>query len=246
MRSDKTQIFSNMTTRQKATVGALVLVVIIVLWQIIGLFGGKNKPAPLPTGANKSRMAMNKNQVGGAPPSPQQMTPQQAELIKPEPTTPRELELIKLQQETQAKYISALNELQMLKVAREIAETNQAIMTAKLATVTAEKNIVGMLSGPTPQEVSAAYAKGLVNPANAAPHATPQVISQPTVNYTVISVTQLRYKWGAVLGYGGNLYNVSVGDVLPADGSTVVSIDKSGVVLEKNGVRKKVSLVPII
>ncbi len=240
MGSDKMQVLTNMTTRQKITIAAIIVVMIIVLWQVIGLFGGGKTPT-ITSAANKSAMT-NKNQPMGPPPQPM---PQPAQ-IKPasaQPMSPREMELMKLQEETQAKYINALNELQMLKVAREIAETNQAIVISRLATVTAEKNIVTMLSGPSPQVASAAYAKGLVNPtaASAAP-----VVTQPEVTYTAISVSQLHYRWNAVIGYAGNLYNVSVGDVLPADGSLVISIDKSGVMLEKAGVKRKISLVPII
>jgi hypothetical protein len=62
----------------------------------------------------------------------------------------------------------------------------------------------------------------------------------------VISVSQLQNRWGAVLGYQGNLYSVFSGDVLPPDGSKVISISKSGVILEKNGIRTLVSMVPVI
>lgn len=64
-------------------------------------------------------------------------------------------------------------------------------------------------------------------------------------NYSVVSVSQIQYRWGAVLSYRGVLYNVHVGDVL-SDGSTVIGISKDSVTLQKNGVRKKVSLVSII
>lgn len=251
MRSDKTQMLSGMTTRQKLTAGALVLIVIVVIWQIMGLFGGgSSSPAPMPTpGDNKSMATM----------PPQPATPQPAGLVKLQaPTSQREAELIKLQQETQAKYLAAVNELQMLKVTRDIAEANQAITAAQLATVTAQKNIVSLLA-PQQPVMPADYARGLVNPVSqgnvvtSAPSTpgqttttTVQTTSQQEVNYSVISVSQLQYRWSAVLGYQGSLYNVSVGDVLPADGSVVKSIDKTGVVLERDGMRKKVSLVPVI
>lgn len=244
MRSDKSQVFSNMNMRQKVTAGALVLILIVIIWQVVGLFGGGSTKAPT-SAAVKST---------GAPAAmtAQQAMPQPAELVKTQaPTSQREMELMQLQQETQAKYLSAVNELQMLKVTREIAETNQAIMAAQLATVTAQKNIVTMLA-PQQQMMASDYGRGLVNPAGASAQVKPTGQSQttativPDVTYTVISVSQLQYRWNAVLGYQGNLYNVSVGDVLPADGSVVKSINKSGVTLEKNGVIKKISLVPII
>src|SRR5690606_24594193 len=137
----------------------------------------------------------------------------------------------------------AVNELQMLKIQRDIAETNKAIAGAKLDTVNAQKNIVTLLAPEQPSN----YAQHLVNPTGAAAPTAgtppPTIIEVP---YTVISVTEIQGRWGAVIGAQGKLYNVHVGDVLPADKSKVISINKSGVVLEKDGVKKIVSLVPII
>jgi type IV pilus biogenesis protein PilP len=253
MRSDKSQL-SSLTTRQKVMGAVLAVVVVIIIWQIYGLFGGGSSttvtPAPALTHVGAQPGAP--SATGPRPPA----MPQPAELIKAQPQmTQREMELSKLQQETQAKYIAALNELQVLRVSRDIAETTQAIMTAKLATVTAEKNIVNLLAPPQ-QLAPADYARGLVTPTPggvtqniggrpATPTTAPAAAPREST-YTAISVSQLQYRWSAVLGYQGNLYNVHIGDVLPADGSKVISIDKSGVVLEKNGERKKISMVPII
>lgn len=246
MRSDKSDTPGS--SRQKLIIGGLILVIIIIIWQVMGLFGGKSE-APAPEAKPSTSPAM-----ANTPPNPQQSKPAPAELAQAQPQTPpspAEIELRRLQQETQAKYLAALNELQMLKVAREIAEANQAIMTAKLATVTAEKNIVNLLVPQQTQLSAQDYAKGLVTPGSGAPTTTQS--SQPAsapllqeVKYSVISVSLLQYRWSAVLGYQGNLYNVHVGDILPPDGSTVVAISKTGVVLERNGVKKKVSLVPAI
>ena len=52
-------------------------------------------------------------------------------------------------------------------------------------------------------------------------------------------------RWTAVLGSQGKLYNVAVGDVL-ADGERVLSISKSGVILEKEGKSKKISIISSI
>ena len=117
-------------------------------------------------------------------------------------------------------------------------------MTAKLDTVTSEKKVVDLLAPPVPVATAATYAQGLEGIDG---HKSTTTTSSPQTeaNYTVISVSQLQSKWGAVLGYQGSLYNVSLGDVLP-DKSIVLHIDKSGVILEKDSVRKKISLVPII
>lgn len=241
MRSDKSTS-STPNVRQKVMAVILVIVILVILWQIIGLFRGESKPEAI-TASSPTAMK-------SAPTGPEQSTPQPAQLIKAQPMTQRELQLLQLQQATEAKYVAALNELQMLKVSREIAETNQAIAAAKLATVTAEKNILNLLSVQVPQVSQGTYAKNLAGPmAPGTPAPTPAptpITSQPQVSYSVISVTLLQYKWSAVLGAQGNLYNVSVGDILPPDGSKVTSISKSGVILQKDGVSRRISLVPII
>lgn len=237
---------SGMNTRQKVTVGVFLVVLLIIIWQVWGMFGGDSTP-PAITAAKPGT-------PGAMPLQPAMQTPQPAQLTqKPEPLSQREIELMKAQQELQAKYVAALNELQMLKISRDIAETTQAIAAAKLATVTAQKNVVDLLTpkpAPTPPP-AAAYGPALVGPTGGQAGATPPSLTPPPapeaeINYTVVSVSLLQYKWSAVIGQGGNLYNVSVGDILPPDRSKVVSINKAGVVLERNGVRKKVSLVPII
>ena len=86
MRSDKSQFTSNLTTRQKVTAGIFVVVVIIVLWQIIGLFRGE-KSAP-PPAAMQGSVPM------------QAMAPQPTELTKPKPKVMSQREIESCQTET--------------------------------------------------------------------------------------------------------------------------------------------------
>lgn len=253
MTANRSNVLTKMTTRQKAMAAIFVIVVIIVVWQVIGMFRGS--PAPQINPANQTTTAMRSGAPGAAQPQQQQqMTPQPAPVPAQPALTQREMELLKLQQETEAKYIAALNELQMLRVEREIAENNRAIMTAKLDAITAQKNIVDLLTNPAPQVAPGAYAQGLVGPVSSGtnvaqpgqPSPPPALQAPAEVQYTVVSVAQIQNRWSAVLGYQGNLYNVSIGDILPADGSRVVSISKAGIILEKDNQRKRVSLVPII
>lgn len=270
MTLDKTQLTA-MTTRQKAIAGAVLLAIVVIVWQIVSLFSGGSKTAQpkgtttsaagsLPNGGPPGSGAGGKAAGGGAiNPQPEQLTQQRM-------SAQQQSDLIKLQQQTQEKYVAALNELQMLKLSQQLAETSKDIATAKLATVTAEKGIVDLLTKPaTPVETPASFSPGLATPGLATPGnpLTIQPLSPPSgppgasvstttttisqdVNYIVISVSQLLNRWSAVVGYQGKLYSVYVGDVLPPDQSTVVSIDKYGVILEKNGVTRKMSLVPII
>lgn len=225
---------STMTTRQKVMSIVFVVIIIFVIYQVIGLFSSGSAEPP-------------KSAAGGAPKvasQPPILKPQEVSLLpKQTAASIQEQEAMRQQQAAQAQYLASLNQLQTLKVAKDIAETNRAIITAKLATITAQKSIVDLLSKPT-QVSPQSYAQGLVNPATGA-STNPPSSAQTDATYTVISVSQLQGRWGAVLGSQGNLYSVSIGDVLQ-DKSVVISIDKSGVLLEKNGVRQKISLVPII
>lgn len=279
--------FSGMTTRQKVMIGAFVIVVLIIIWQIKGLFGGGGEATAPPaniTPAAKTTGAMSAatpqqaaiRRPGGAPVSGIQSVPQgpavntyqpqqMDQQLRQEPVS-MSSQLMEVQKQTEQKYIEQLNQLQTLKIQREIAETNQAIAAARLATVTAEKNVTELLTKPSqpqqPQPIvpAGAYSNVLTNPVlNGASVATAQmppaqmpptgeVIPPPPleVSYTVISVSMELGKWNAVLGYQGKLYSVSVGDKLPADGSSVVAISKNGVTLSKGGKHRKISLISSI
>jgi hypothetical protein len=243
MTSNRPEALSKLTSRQKMIGIIFAVVILIILWEVIGMFTGR-KSTPTQPVTTRQATAMNAGVPGGLPAQP--MTPRPAPLPKQQTAlSPQEIALQQIQQESEKNYVTALNQLQMLRVQKDIAETNKAIMAAKLDTVTSEKKVVDLLAPPAPHPTPATYAQGLVNPAQVG---GPPIISpsQTEANYTVISVSQLQHKWAAVIGYQGNLYSVSVGDVLPVDRSIVLHIDKSGVILEKNGVKKKFSLVPII
>ena len=102
-----------------------------------------------------------------------------------------------------------------------------------------------------PQVPAAAYASKLASPGmnsdilNSAAAATASAPAIPAVvadaPYVVISVSMQFDRWSAVLGNQGKLYNVSVGDNL-SDGSTVVSINKTSVVLSKDDRKRKLSI----
>lgn len=250
------------STKQKVIGIILILIFLFLAYMVYGMFSGGSKTPAADLQANKmASNTMSATSPGGVPAAamhpgsgpnnlqPQMNIPQAMPLPKPTAQTEREAQLMKLQQETEAKYLAAVNELQMLKVEKDIAETNKAIMAAKFETVQSQKGIVDTLA-PKVEVPPGGYGAGLVNPTGVigggAPTAPPTAPVQPQESYTVVSVSQLEYRWSAVLGMGGKLYNVYINDVLPPDGSKVVAIDKSGVILEKDGVRKKISLVSII
>ncbi len=245
---------SGMPAKQKAMIVAVVVIFLVIIWQVVGLmgFGHDSAPAPVPTKAVTHQNAKTPEMT---PPNANVSTasntpPVQQGELKQAPVA-NDQRFMQMQQVNEQKYLDKISDLEDLKLQRAIAETNQAIATAKLATVTAEKNISDLLTKPVAPEVPAGtYANKLANPAmqgeNAAAGAVPTMPVAPQVAYTVISVSMQLGKWSAVIGSQGKLFNVVVGDVLDPDSSVVVSINKSGVILRKNGVTRKVSIMTAI
>jgi hypothetical protein len=246
-------VFSKLTARQKMIGVLLVVVVFITLWQFIRLLGG---------GGSSGNTTTAKIVPITSPGTKNQFSPNQANMpinaafsqeepqIKQSPISASN-QLINQERQSEQQYISKLNELESLKIQRQIAEMNQAIAAAKLATVTAEKGISDLLIKPAPAQVAPSeYATKLVNPVRQGETVVSQQQAQAAstagIQYTVISVSMQLKKWSAVIGYQGKLYNVSDGDVLPIDGSVVEKIFKDGVVLNKDGKKRKISLVSAI
>jgi type IV pilus biogenesis protein PilP len=233
-------------SRKRATVGVIFLVGFILVWQIGSMFGkapGTSTKANMGGGASVAAA----QPPAGPPPAVEQPKPKAAEVPVALPMTDCEKALMTSQQATQCKYLEALNELQMLKVTKEITATNKDISADKLATVEAQKKIVDLLTGPATLPVGATTVTSTTQTTEATqgPQAT-QGFGAPEIAYTVVSISQVQFRWGAVLSYKGILYSVHVGDVLPPDNSMVVAITKDNVTLQKDGTRKKLSLISII
>lgn len=255
--ADDKQMLTTLTTKQKAVAGGVVVVMLIVIWQVIGMFKGSGSAPPVqiqqkpvtqmnagaPNGAGN--MSQNPNGPMMQQPQPMAMN-QQAQQIQPKAApVAKDIELLRLQQETQAKYIGALNDLQMLRLQRDIAETNQAIMQAKLATVTAEKHINDLLTvkQQQPGMISSSFVSGPTT-GPTSPPPLGQVVDQG--GYTVVSVSYELGRWHAVMNLQGKMYNITVGDTLPLDGSVVTAISRAGVTIEKEDKKRIITLVGAI
>lgn len=257
------------TTRQKIIAVVLVIILIVVVWQIISLVrGGKTTPpspvmtplskrAPttppvLATNPSVSNLPVGNPPLGNNPPPP---PPGEIPPVREAPVT-MDPQTTEAQKKTDQKYVEQLNQLQLLKIQREIAETNQAIAAARLATVTSEKNVSDLLTRPpTPPPPSLPSGVTTSETANVlsvpqGPNASPvppppptkPIVIPPPVEYSVVSVSMQLCRWSAVISAADKLFNVSVGDVLPLDGAIVASINKNGVVLIKNGKRKRLMI----
>lgn len=260
--ADKTS-FSTLTTKQKV-IGALVVVILgFIIYEVIGLFSSGDKTVdqtmkPLPQTASsaqpKRMLAASSVPGGSAAPNPTapQEAPVQTSITSVNAVTlaKENSEVQKQQLEQQQTYLDSVNQLQLLKIKREIAETNQAIAAARLATETANKNMSDLLTQPTlPQAPGGSFMTrppnmpGSVQAVESGTTETVTPTKQPVLDipFTVISVSMKFSRWNAVLGYDNKLYSVTIGDTL-FDGSTVASISKNGVVLSKDGKKRKISI----
>jgi len=80
MTLDKEQAIANLTPRQKITAGIFLIILIIIIWQLIGLFSGRGKTKPI---VNASANMQQTAGMKGNAPGPEEMTPHAAELPKP-------------------------------------------------------------------------------------------------------------------------------------------------------------------
>ncbi len=255
---------SSITTRQKVIGAATVIIFIFLIYEVMGMFGGGGgqsaapPPVPVATAAKPPMSAA----PGGAMPAANMMppgtqVPAMAAMTNPNQLTQasvltvrKDTDVLKNQDEQQKAYLDSLNQLQLLKLKRDIAETNQAIATARLATETANKSMSDLLTTPAPPMVPAsAYANKLAGTGAPTIVGTEEVKPTPPpiieIPYTVISVSMQFEHWNAVLGYQDKLFSVTVGDTL-IDGSKVVSINRGGVVIVKDGKRKKLNILSSI
>jgi type IV pilus biogenesis protein PilP len=251
-------------TKKKITIVLVVVILGFVGWQAMGLIGGGSSPAPAPT-PTKTMSNVKPSTSNGAPAGqPAMPAPVASDNTPKQAPVQANAELLKLQQETQAKYIAALNELEMLKLQKSIAETKQAITSSTLATATAEKSITDLLTAQVSQmptsnnNLSNQYSPFAANtPAQdstslgpngqngqAQPMPMPAKPNMPETQYVLQSVAYKSEKWTAAISVGKDVYNVVVGDTLPTDGSVVTGIDKNSVTLLKDKVTRHILFTP--
>lgn len=190
-------------------------------------------PSALPNTANSPNPVLAQNNNLLMPPASMPMSSNTQ--IQPASVMPNDL--LRQQQQNQNKYITMVNDLQLLKVQRDIAETNQAIAAAELAKVTAEKGISDALTKPS-QFAGGAFPPG--RPGNQLPLPAPP---PEEATYTIVSVSMQGSHWTALLDFQGKLFSACVGDVLPIDNSKVVSISRNGVVLRRGNKNRRISIL---
>lgn len=266
---------AGMPTKQKIMAIVAVLIVAVVIWQVVGLFGGGSAPAPTIQPATQLSANVSKGTSGvpssnGSNNSPvMNATPSMQTTTSADDTSKQQSvtdEMIKQQELDQAKYLDEINKLQYLKLEREIAENSQAVASAKLATAKAEKDMSDLLTASNKQVSLADYANKLADSGaqteqSTQPTQSAQLAAHPLYpglgqlgqpsspsssaapQYVVVSVAMQLGEWSAVIGEGGKLYVVHVGDTLPSDSSVVAAIDSKGVTLSKDKKKHTIDLI---
>jgi hypothetical protein len=221
--------------KQKIMLAITIVIILIVVWNIIGLSGGgggSETPSPQPPMASLNKPMPTTTAATPVTALPVVNEPKQAPI-------PEDNDIFKLSRQTQEDYLKDLNQLQLLKVEREITETQVAIASAELNRKMAEHNISEFIinkSGRadlTEENTSAAVpiTSNITQP-----------IEQPRVSsYVLHSVSYEGGKWNAVIGFQGKMSTATVGDVLE-DGSVVFSINRNAVILKNGNATKKLMI----
>lgn len=210
------KILSMLNHRQKYIAIALTLVLLIICWQIYQMFTSENQSPPI--------------KIAQAPtPKPEQVQ----QINEPAIIATAEKTLTAEEQATRQQYLDAVNQLQMLRIKANIAETTKKITADKLETATNEKKIEDLNSSSIISSSSSMSALSSFPKADV----PPPIIK--VIKYRVASVTETKGKWSAIISSHGTLYNVRIGDTLPDDGAKIVAIFKNGVTIEKAGARKR-------
>jgi len=258
--ADSQSGFAALAPRQKMMAIIFLMIAIFIIWDMVGMFRGSKAieamlspsppamaadapvlkstlpPAPPPAVHQTPTPTPKSIPIPNPPPQSRILTPQQSH-PQVEMTLPTSNVFVQ-QEQIQNKYVSALNELQMLKIQKEIVETSQAIVAAKLATATAEKSISDLFS-----EASASTKGAATSPSSTLvvplPPPTPKPIGS---GYSVQAVSMGQDQWHAVVKYKNKSYSVGVGDLLPPDNSVIKTIDQNGVVIENAGIEQRIPL----
>jgi type IV pilus biogenesis protein PilP len=201
-----TTLLNRLNKRQTVIAGLLLIVLIILIWQLYGLFAGNDNVVPAKANKNVARVvAQNADQNVGqvvAQQLPDKIAPTPGATTAVDPTT-----------NSQAEYLRLVNEYQMAQLQRMIAEDNEAIAVAKRNAAQAMSDTVGMAGGSIADDSANNQA--------------------PSNVYSLVYTGQQNDgQWTATLKKDGQTSDVVSGQQLP-DGAQVMSIDENGVLLNQ-------------
>lgn len=264
---------ATLPTKQKAMLVLALVIFVIVLYQLINMFGSSGEPVTNFADNKPSRAATVPNikpeikpssrpTVQGAPKpaSPSNSFPDAKESApmgkgdatkagsdskedKPQDPQPANIDVSHFETtKLNSSYLQMLNEIQELKFKQQLYNAQQALFSSEMATLKTKQDLESLKNAANapPEETDSkqhsSKKRGVDahNPGNSATNSEDQV-------YVVKSVTMERDQWHAVLSYGKQDFDVTVGDILSPDNAEVVAIDQKGVSLQ---VDSTVSLFP--
>jgi hypothetical protein len=194
--------------RQKIILGLVIIAILILIWQLYVIFGGGTSPASVPAGTNtgKSANTVTVNTLKEVT-SP-------TKVIQPASPPPE-------MTPTQQKYLSLVNEYQLVEMQRLITQDQAAIAAARAATA-ASLSKVGEAGGDMGNLM------------------TNIVSDNQAGDYELIYTGQDNGEWSATLKRNGQFNDVTTGTTLP-NGDKILSVSDSGVLVQEGNIKKLVS-----
>ncbi len=203
--------------RQKFIFGLVVIAIVILVWQMVSLFGGES--SPLSTKPKVQTITSLKET--GSPTQVMQPARQTAQ-----PTAQTEKSSSPEINENQQQYLALVNEYQLVEIQRLIAQDQAAIASARASMAESLSKM---------NQAGAGNAGG----AGALASSIAAANNQPG-DYELIYTGQDNGEWSATLKRNGQFNDVTAGSVLP-DGDKVLSVDDNGVLIQQGDVKKLVT-----
>ncbi len=214
-------VFTQLNTKQKVIFAALVVILLVLVWQIYELMGmGASNPA---TG----KVVM-QQQVGAMQMQQQHYSAAavSAQLSNTPASAVGQTTAVNPDSNSQSEYLRLVNEYQMAQLQRMIAEDNEAIAIAKRNAIQAGQDTAKIVGGSADDLTAGAAATNT---------------DQNSQDYSLVYTGQQGDgQWTATLKKNGQTFDVVTGGQLP-DGFHIQSIDENGVVLTQGTVKKLVT-----
>jgi hypothetical protein len=227
----------NLSSKQKILLPIFVLAVVYIVWQVYDMFGGGAAQSSTPTPAARSTVAMqtqpmvgpsaSQAQAQGQLPATMGQSGPGMQQVQPVPTEKNVASLAATSaNDDQSQYVQLLNHYQLLKMKRLLLEEEVAISTAqqKIAEMNAKTVSLGGMPDTGVEDMG-----GYSDSAMAA--TAPSSSEGGSGEYKVVYIDKQGGDWNATLNRKGRFEEVSIGSEL-ADGTQVISIDSSGVVIK--------------
>lgn len=239
MKFDTTKL-NQLSKKQKILIPLIILAFAYVIWQVYDMFSGGSVTTAVNTNSavikTTSSAAVPQKAPGVAQPTTGSVSTSDAGQQQ-EPTAaastavPQTGNISDLSGDAgQMQYVQMLNQYQLLKMKRMLLEEQVAIAAArqKIADLNSKTNDLG--GGDSEFDVG--------NSDDNSSNLTALPMGKDT--YKVVYIDRQNGEWNATINHSGRFEEVNIGSEL-ADGSQVISIDASGVILKQGTKLNKIT-----